>query len=223
MSLRLTTLGGCQLQDEAGQTIAAPYLSLVLLAYLYSSETQVARRSAAQLIWAGNPDAASTNLRSALRRLSQAIGENRAPVIEADGAYLTLNHQALTCDLEFETAEISADNLNLCSDAVAKVFLPLEGRTSAQLSIWVKDVRQRHVALLRQQFLKAADNPEKVARSDLRRAAVLLLEHDPGDEEIRRRISVSEGRISNASPLSREKHSRSWHLHRPVIFGRCRG
>lgn len=193
MSLRLTTLGGCQLQDEAGQTIAAPYLSLVLLAYLYSSETQVARRSAAQLIWAGNPDAASTNLRSALRRLSQAIGENRAPVIEADGAYLTLNHQALTCDLEFETAEISADNLNLCSDAVAKVFLPLEGRTSAQLSIWVKDVRQRHVALLRQQFLKAADNPEKVARSDLRRAAVLLLEHDPGDEEIRRRISVSEG------------------------------
>ncbi|WP_246658182.1 hypothetical protein [Rhizobium sp. FKY42] len=193
MSLRLTTLGGCQLRDEAGQTIAAPYLSLVLLAYLYSSETQVARRSAAQLIWSGNPDAASTNLRSALRRLSQAIGENRAPVIEADGAYLTLNHQALTCDLEFETAEISADNLNLCSDAVAKVFLPMEGRTSAQLSIWVKDVRQRHVAFLRQQFLKAADNPEKIARSDLRRAAVLLLEHDPGDEEIRRRISVTEG------------------------------
>lgn len=197
MALRLTTLGSCQLQDEAGQIIAAPHLSLVLLAYLYCAEAPVARRDAAQLIWSGNTEAAATNLRSALRRLAQAVGENRASIIETDGTFLKLNQQALTCDLEFESFESPSDALNLCSDAVAKVFLPMEGRTSSQLAIWVKDVRQRHVALLRQQFLSAAEQKTKVIRSDLRRAAVLLLEHDPGDEQVRRRISVTDGNENN--------------------------
>lgn len=200
MALRLTTLGSCQLQDEAGQIIAAPHLSLVLLAYLYFSEIPVARRDAAQLIWSGNPDAAATNLRSALRRLSQAVGENRASVIETDGAFLRLNQNALTCDLEFASLESPDNILNVCSDAVAKVFLPMEGRTASQLAIWVKDVRQRHVTLLRQHFLRAVEPPSKVSRSDLRRAAVLLLEHDPGDEQVRRLISVAEGSSSVAVP-----------------------
>lgn len=199
MALRLTTLGSCQLQDEAGQIIAAPHLSLVLLAYLYCAEGPVARRDAAQLIWSGNPEAASTNLRSALRRLFQAIGDNRAPAVETNGAFLKLNHQVLTCDLDFESLESPTNCLSLCNDAVAKIFLPMEGRTSLPLSLWVKDVRQRHIGLLREQFMRAAENQTGVSRSELRRAAVLLLEHDPGDEEVRRRISVTDG--SQVTPV----------------------
>lgn len=194
MALRLTTLGGCRLEDEAGQAIAAPYLSLILLAYLYRAERPVARRDMALLLWPGNKESATTNLRSALLRLAKAEAPRTSCVV-SNGNSLSLNYGALSCDLEFEAMAVGEDNLELISDAVAHPFLPSAGSGVTALDLWVRDVRQHHLSLLRKLFLatdaSAANGP---SRSSLRRAAVLLLEHDPADEEIRSRISGDRAR-----------------------------
>ncbi|MFD1747499.1 hypothetical protein ACFSE1_18675 [Rhizobium helianthi] len=201
MALRLTTLGGCRLEDEAGQVIAAPYLSLLLLAYLYRAEAPVARRDLAQLLWPGNKDAAATNLRSTLLRLSKAEAPRQSCVI-SKGATLSLDYTSLSCDLEFESAGAGEESLERFSDAVAHPFLPSAGSGNTALDLWVRNVRQHHLTLLRQRFIEAdTTGGGASSRSALRRAAVLLLEHDPADEDIRRRISGAAEVAANA-PVS---------------------
>lgn len=190
--MRLTTLGACRLEDEDGRNIAAPHLSLIMLAYLYRSRRPVSRRDLGTLLWPGNRESAATNLRSTLLRLLKALPAN-ANCLITEGPTLAVNYATLSCDLDFEEAPSSHLKLEASSDAVAKRFLPAEGLGSSSVDTWVRDVRRHHVAILRGEFLSIDDpNTKEVCRALVRRAGILLLEHDPGDDEVRRRIAVAQ-------------------------------
>jgi DNA-binding SARP family transcriptional activator/tetratricopeptide (TPR) repeat protein len=191
MGFFLTTLGDCRLRDSAGQNLPAPGLSLVFLAYLHDIGRPVARRQLASMLWPDRGDAAATNLRSMLRRLA-AITDPIGPLVVADNSTVSLVPDALSCDFALSQGLDTSERLRAASDAVALKFLPLHGESASALDAWVRDVRTRLAGQLRADFMALrAETKTQENRSDLRRAAVLLLEYDPDDEEIRRAISSS--------------------------------
>lgn len=201
MGMRLTTLGACRLEDEEGRIIAAPHLSLIMLAYLYRSRQPVSRRDLGILLWPANREAAATNLRSTLLRLLKVFPAGKSCVV-SEGQTLAVDHSQLSCDLDFEYSTSGHKKLEASSDAVAKRFLPSDGIGSTPLDTWIRDVRSHHVALLRQEFLSIEDpNSKEICRALVRRAGILLLEHDPGDDEVRRRISVAQDSPPPANDL----------------------
>jgi DNA-binding SARP family transcriptional activator/tetratricopeptide (TPR) repeat protein len=189
MGFVLTTLGDSSLRDGAGQNLSVPGLSLVFLAYLHDMDRPVARRQVASFLWPDRGEAAATNMRSMLRRLAMATDPS-GPLVVADGTTLSLAPQAMRCDLAMSALTDPTERLKAATDAVALKFLPLHGDGSSALDAWVRDVRTRLVGQLRTEFMQFQTLPASdQRRSDLRRAAVLLLECDPDDEEVRRTIS----------------------------------
>ncbi len=195
MPLRLATLGRCNLEDENGNVINVPSQSLLICAYLYDVGKPVARRDIAKLLWPGNRDAAATNLRSTLRRFTQATQDIAAPIISVEATSLSLNREVLHCDLEFNGLASPLERFQAACSAVAMQFLPSLGGGKTALDTWARDVRLRLLSGLRAQFLALAVDPvlRPQANADLRRAAVLLLEADPHDHEIRNLLSAELG------------------------------
>ncbi|WP_156462487.1 hypothetical protein [Rhizobium sp. Leaf262] len=189
MAFRLATLGRCNLEDEAGNVVNVPAQSLLLAAYLLDVGKPVRRRDAANLLWPGNPDAASTNLRSTLRRFSQATLEASSPVMLIDTTHISVDRQVLSGD--FDITGTPVERLKALCDAVAMQFLPGFGEGKAGLDVWIRDVRLRILGDLRAQFLDMINLQQRHpdAHSDLKRAAILLLEADPDDHDIRALLS----------------------------------
>ncbi len=192
MPFRLATLGRCNLEDEDGNVINVPTQSLLISAYLFDIGRPVARRDIANLLWPGNGDAAATNLRSTLRRFAIATKQALVPLITVEANSLSLNREMIGCDLDFTGLSDPLARLEAACGAVAMQFLPSLGDGKAPLDTWVKDVRLRLLSTLRAQFLDIADSPalRSQAHAELRRAAVLLLEANPQDQDVRQRLST---------------------------------
>ncbi|NTE88453.1 hypothetical protein G6L72_17785 [Agrobacterium rubi] len=209
MAFRLATLGRCNLEDEAGNVISVPTQSLFLCAYLYDIRRPVARRDAANLLWPGHGHAASTNLRSMLRRFSLATQSAPSPPITIDGNSLSINLQMLSCDLDFTQIATPVERLQAACSAIAMQFLPSLGDGKTALDTWVRDVRRRLLGTLRAQFLEiiGSETQSPDIKTELRRTAVLLLEADPDDHDIRRHLAsgLTGGRsaILPATPIAR--------------------
>ncbi|MGF9694325.1 hypothetical protein AAIH46_16025 [Rhizobium sp. 0TCS1.26] len=192
MAFTLTTLGNCQLTDNSGGQIRAPLMALIMLAYLYETGQPIQRRDLAHLLWPGNRESAATNLRSTVRRLVQASAHSPHPLITTDGSTITVDRTALACDLDVEAVGTPVQQLEASCRAVVTQFLPSEGKSATPIDQWVRHVRARHVSLLRERFLAFAASPDAAgARAQVHRAAIVLLEWDPGDEEVRRHLSAS--------------------------------
>jgi DNA-binding SARP family transcriptional activator/tetratricopeptide (TPR) repeat protein len=190
MIYTLTTLGTCQLTDQQDKVVRAPLIALHLLAYLHESDQPVARRDLARLFWPAHPEAANTNLRSTLLRLAKAVPDAPAPLILADGTTLALNRNLVSCDLESGRAGEPLARLKAACDAVARQFLPMEAQGTLPFSAWVRRTRDRLTADLRDlTFAIAGSERAADARGDIHRAVILLLEHDPHDEEVRRHLA----------------------------------
>jgi DNA-binding SARP family transcriptional activator len=190
MTYTLTTLGTCQLTDRQGKVVRAPLISLHLLAYLHESAQPLSRRDIARLFWPAHPEAANTNLRSTLLRLAKATPESPAPLILAEGATLRLNRELVACDLDAGRVGEPLARLKATADAVARQFLPAEAQGTMPFAAWVRRMRDQLTANLRELLFAVARSERSAeARSDLHRAIVLLLEHDPHDEEVRRHLA----------------------------------
>lgn len=170
--------------------VSAPTRALIMLAYLFDVNRSVTRRELASLLWAGFPDVAATNLRSTLRRLAQATASANCSLVNIDGSMLSVNQDALRCDLDMSAISDPLERLKCANDAIAMQFLPLEGKGEGQFDLWVRDVRLRLVGRLRAEFLALRESSDASrARSELKRAAILLLEQDPHDEEVRKALA----------------------------------
>ena len=205
MTCLLRTIGTCHLENSAGQILRVPGSSLLMLAYLYEKAHPVARRDLACLLWPGNLQTGAANLRSTLLRLSTASGQAAQALLRIDGSTLAINHHVLRSDLDLLEASEPLQRLQALADAVAMQFLPHEGRGNAPIDLWVKDVRARLVGGLRSQFHEVQRRVASGrARPQLRRAAILLLEADPHDDEIRQALTLSQarGRPGEDGPLT---------------------
>jgi DNA-binding SARP family transcriptional activator/tetratricopeptide (TPR) repeat protein len=189
MTLRLTTFGSCRLEDEAVIPVRAPTLSLVMLAYLYDVGRSVSRHDLGQFFWPDAHEASATNLRSMLRRFTTALPEDHRLLLDVGNRHVALNRLALQCDLELSEATDLAKRLTILSDAVTKRFLPALGDGRSPLDKWVRGVRAHVAADLRATFFALKDSTsDRDNRSGLKRAAILLLEEDPYDEEVRQAL-----------------------------------
>lgn len=190
MTYTLTTLGTCQLTDRQGKVVRAPLIALHLLAYLHENERPVARRDVARLFWPTHPEAANTNLRSTLLRLAKATPDIEAPLVLAEGHTLSLNRELLVCDLQASRQGKPVSQLKALCDAVARQFLPAEAEGGMPFAAWVRHTRERLTSELRELLFTVSGSGQLAdARSDIHRAVVLLLEHDPYDEEVRRHLA----------------------------------
>lgn len=195
MVFRLATLGRCNLEDESGNVLNVSNQALLICAYLFDIGRPVARRDVAKLLWPGNGEAALTNLRSTLRRFAFAMTNAAAPLIIADTNALSLNRQMLACDLEFIAISEPQERLHAACAAVAMQFLPFAGEGKTALDTWVRDVRLRLLSTLRSLFMDISGSPalRSQAYADLKRAAVLLLEANPQDHDVRQQLSSGLG------------------------------
>ncbi|NTJ61787.1 hypothetical protein G6M50_10790 [Agrobacterium rhizogenes] len=186
MTFHLTTLGSCALYDEKGDRVNVPRQALLMLAYLYDCRQSMPRKDLAAFLWPSNIQAAGANLRSTLLRLATATSQSPKPLISGITTNITLNFDALHCDLD--TIENTADiaKLSALADAVAKKFLPAYGNGSGAVAVWVRDVRARFARELRAEFFKAMGQASSTQnRGELKRAAMLLLDWDQTDDEVR--------------------------------------
>ncbi|WP_349962029.1 hypothetical protein [Rhizobium sp. ZPR3] len=186
MTFHLTTLGSCALYDEKGDRVNVPRQALLMLAYLYDCRQSMPRKDLAAFLWPSNIQAAGANLRSTLLRLATATSQSPKPLISGITTNITLNFDALQCDLD--TIENTADiaKLSALADAVAKKFLPAYGNGSGAVAVWVRDVRARFARELRAEFFKAMSQASSTQnRGELKRAAMLLLDWDQTDDEVR--------------------------------------
>ncbi|WP_350019309.1 hypothetical protein ABOK31_33200 [Rhizobium sp. ZPR4] len=163
-----------------------PRQALLMLAYLYDCRQSMPRKDLAAFLWPSNIQAAGANLRSTLLRLATATSQSPKPLISGITTNITLNFDALQCDLD--TIENTADiaKLSALADAVAKKFLPAYGNGSGAVAVWVRDVRARFARELRAEFFKAMSQASSTQnRGELKRAAMLLLDWDQTDDEVR--------------------------------------
>jgi tetratricopeptide (TPR) repeat protein len=186
MTFHLTTLGSCALYDDKGDRVNVPRQALLMLAYLYYRRQSMPRKDLAAFLWSGNLEAAGANLRSTLLRLATATSESSQPLVSVVATNIALNFDAVRCDVDTIEGTSGIARLGALADAVAKSFLPAYGSGSAAVSVWVRDVRARFAGELRAEFFKILNEPSSPQhRGELKRAAILLLDWDHTDDEVR--------------------------------------
>ncbi|WP_246659094.1 hypothetical protein [Rhizobium sp. FY34] len=186
-----------------------------MLAFLYEASHPVPRKELAAIFWPGNPHAAATNLRSTLRRMQQATEASPLPLLLVNNLTVSVERAALSCDLDLPDPSDPVARLKAGSDTIAMQFLPSEGKGTTALDTWVRHMRAKRAALLRQDFIALAGLPVAgAARAELKRAAILLLEWDPHDDEVRRWLAQPLGSVPaeairpppNQAPLAPVEH-----------------
>ncbi|MGY5803236.1 hypothetical protein ACXHMN_18040 [Rhizobium sp. LEGMi12c] len=210
MTYHLTTLGSCALYDDKGDRVSVPKQALLMLAYLYDCRQSIPRKDLAAFLWSGNLQAAGANLRSTLLRLATATPKSAKPLIGDVAANIVLNFEALRCDLETIDSTSGVARLGALTDAVAKNFLPAYGSGSTAVAVWVRDVRARLAGELRAEFFKTLNEPSSPQyRGELKRAAMLLLDRDHTDDEVR--IALGERITSYIQVIGETKDPNSSH------------
>ncbi len=208
MTFHLTTLGSCALYDEMGDRVNVPRQALVMLAYLYDCRQPMPRKDMAAFLWSSNLQAAGANLRSTLLRLATATSKSPQPLIGGVTTDITLNFNALRCDLDSIENAPGVARLSVLADAVAKTFLPAYGNGSGAVAVWVRDVRARFAKELRAEFFKAMSQPSSFQnRGELKRAAMLLLDWDQTDDEVRVALGEKITSYSQLISVTRDPNS----------------
>ncbi|MDK4715808.1 hypothetical protein [Rhizobium sp. CNPSo 4039] len=208
MTFHLTTLGSCALYDEMGDRVNVPRQALVMLAYLYDCRQPMPRKDLAAFLWSSNLQAAGANLRSTLLRLATATSKSPQPLIGGVTTDITLNFNALRCDLDSIENAPGVARLSVLADAVAKTFLPAYGNGSGAVAVWVRDVRARFAKELRAEFFKAMSQPSSFQnRGELKRAAMLLLDWDQTDDEVRVALGEKITSYSQLISVTRDPNS----------------
>jgi len=208
MTFHLTTLGSCALYDEMGDRVNVPRQALVMLAYLYDCRQPMPRKDLAAFLWSSNLQAAGANLRSTLLRLATATSKSPQPLIGGVTTDITLNFNALRCDLDSIENAPGVARLSVLADAVAKTFLPAYGNGSGAVAVWVRDVRARFARELRAEFFKAMSQPSSFQnRGELKRAAMLLLDWDQTDDEVRVALGEKITSYSQLISVTRDPNS----------------
>jgi tetratricopeptide (TPR) repeat protein len=186
MAFQLSTLGTCSLDDEKGNRVNVPGQALLLLAFLCDTGRPIHRKAMAAFLWPNNLQASGANLRSTLLRLGAATARSATPMVSSISTDLVLNCDVLHWDLGAIESVSGVVKLQTLADAVAKNFLPTYGNGSGAIAVWVRDVRARLARQLRAEFFSALGEPSaSQQRGELKRAAVLLLDWDPADNEVR--------------------------------------
>lgn len=198
MRFNLVTLGTCRLEDQIGQVLAVPAASLIMLAYLKSSSRPVARRELADILWPGGGETALTNLRSMLRRFASVFADPEAmPIIVGQGE-IRLKKETLDWDLDALKTSDPLNRLSKLSEAVSRGFLSAETMAQGRLARWISQVRLGLRGDLRQALLDLAPLVDKAGRpSEVKIAALLLLEDEPHDEAVRALLVEAFGAASS--------------------------
>jgi len=208
MTFHLTTLGSCALYDEKGDRVNVPRQALLMLAYLYDCRQPIPRKDLAAFLWSSNLQAAGANLRSTLLRLATVTSKSPEPLIGGAMTDITLNFNALRCDLDSIENASGVTKLGALADAVAKTFLPAHGNGSGAVAVWVRDVRARFARELRAEFFKTMSQPSwSQNRGELKRAAMLLLDWDQTDDEVRVALGEKITSYSQLIGVTRDSNS----------------
>ncbi len=186
MRFRLVTLGSCRLEDQSGHSVNVPTAALIMLAYLHHRRAPVSRRELAELFWPGAGEAATTNLRSMLRRFQLAFADRGDCPLLIGTNEIELRLDSLDCDHAHAVRGDVITRLNGLSEAVSRGFLSTDAGRPGRIGRWIAEIQLGFVGQLRDTLLAchAADNPVG-ARTAMKRAAMLLLEVDPHDEAVR--------------------------------------
>lgn len=201
MRYRLITFDtGKLFWSDAARPLRVPDLSVVLLAYLYDRKGPVSRRELAHFLWPHARDAASTNFRSLLRRLMTALPAEGKHLLDVDDRQVSIRREMVECDIDGIPVEPPAASLAALAERVTKQFLPAYGKGPERLDLWVRDLRNRMLMALRDAFFAATKGPhDEAIQAAARRAAFILLEHDPADEEVRSSLLI----VAKAAPSPR--------------------
>src|SRR5579871_4240165 len=109
--MRFALLGPIVAADSSGQLVAlgGPRLRILLAALLLRAGTPVPTAELVEMVWDGSPPSqAVTTLRSYIRRLRQALGDDATRIVALDSGYLIRAARTELDVLEFEI---------LCRDA----------------------------------------------------------------------------------------------------------
>jgi tetratricopeptide (TPR) repeat protein len=157
-----------------------------MLAYLHHRRAPVSRRELAELFWPGAGEAATTNLRSMLRRFQLAFADRGDCPLLIGTNEIELRLDSLDCDHAHAVRGDVITRLNGLSEAVSRGFLSTDAGRPGRIGRWIAEIQLGFVGQLRDTLLAchAADNPVG-ARTAMKRAAMLLLEVDPHDEAVR--------------------------------------
>lgn len=205
MRYKLVTFGAAQLlRPDTGEPLRVPDLSIALLAYLHDQRGPVSRRELAQFLWPHAREAAPTNLRSLLRRLTNALPAEGEHLLDVDDRHVSIRQGVVECEIDILSPVSPATDLAALSDRVTKQFLPSYGQGSERLDLWVRDVRNRMLVALRQAFFEATKaQDDEATKSAAKRAAFVLLEHNPEDEDVRARLLHGTTAVSSPRPTAR--------------------
>lgn len=187
MGYRLVTLGNCRLEDYSGRAVNVPAASLIMLAYVCHRQAPVLRRELAELFWPGGGDAASTNLRSMLRRFLLVFPDQDRCPLEIRPGEVELRPGLLDCDLHSLDHNDPQARLLKLSEAVSRGFLPADAGRPGRVGRFIAEIHLTLVGKLRETLL-ACGTVEAISgsmRAEMKRAALLLLEEDPHDEAVR--------------------------------------
>lgn len=207
MRFSLVTLGSCRLCDESGQAVPIPAASLHMLAYLKHRQGPVSRRELAELLWPGGAEAALTNLRSMLRRFAGAFPEPGSAPIVIGQSDILLKPDSVLWDLDELASDDPIGRLKALNEAVSRGFFSSERVREGRLAQWIAQIRLALRGELRQALLCLPPlNGEGKGQSEVKIAALLLLEDQPQDEAVRSMLAAASGDIpasSAASPFQR--------------------
>lgn len=205
MRYRLITFGAGQLLwPDAEKPLRVPELSIVLLAYLYDRNGPISRRELAQFLWPHAREAAPTNLRSLLRRLTAALPSEGRHLVGVDDRHVSIRREMVECEIDSLSASSPASDLSALTERVARQFLPSYGKGSERLDIWVRDVRNRMLVTLRQAFFETTKaQGDDATKAAAKRAAFVLLEHNPDDEDVRARLLNGAKTVPTLRPATR--------------------
>ena len=194
--------------DDKGQSINVPKLALIGLAYVFHQGRPVARRDLARILWDREDSVSSTNLRSTLRRFKAAMPAQGADLLQIDKKYVTLDFDLLTCDLGVTELVDPSERFKTLCRSISQDFMLGYGHNQAPLDKWVRTVRIGLMKSLRSDFLSLHSNPVATKlKADLKHAAILLLEEDPEDDDIRQALMThtnadGQGDAKHRSPAS---------------------
>jgi DNA-binding SARP family transcriptional activator/TolB-like protein len=206
MAFFLQTFGGLRLVDLEGNGVAFPEKGLLLLAYLFHSQSESATRaSIARLLW-GDDDTLNsfTNLRKLVSRIKARQSEMGAQLFIFDDSEVRLNPTMVTCDVSVFTREEPGetfDKLALIVDRLRSPFLDNADCHNSVFAAWIEDRNAGHLAVLtevlRTAYLLPA-TPDDIVL--IKEAALLAFLARPQDESIHRillRTYDAEGEVDH--------------------------
>jgi DNA-binding SARP family transcriptional activator/tetratricopeptide (TPR) repeat protein len=217
MTFRLLTFGDFRLLDPSGNSVSFPEKGLFILAYLFATPERARSRSTvSRLLWDRvDPAHAYTNLRKTLSRIEARQQELGHRFIETTAFDIKLHDSSVQCDLvelQNRTPSDAIDDLRFLTGFFERSFLENTDVTNTNLSAWIKQQRDRHLARLRESLMEAIPRASSAADIALiKDAALRVFQHDPDDEMVVTLLAEpAEGKVRTARIVFHPQKETSW-------------